>query len=150
MQCGSRLHALLSIRLARRCPGPGCRWDAVRNTASESLTTPTVFTPRISRWSLISIGRRRASPSVYTVASTTSTCPVPRMLCQDFHSFLCVHTAATPTQPSSECNPSVHHIQTPAQFLAAFSLAKRSAVHLAAVVSSSVVVLTTGFSPGAG
>ena len=55
-----------------------------------------------------------------------------------------------PTRPSSECDPSFHHIQTPAPTLASFYFAQRCAVLLAAVVLSSMVVLTTDSSPGAG
>jgi len=75
---------------------------------------------------------------------------VPRKLRQDLHSFPCLHPAAAPTSPVSECNPSFYHILTPAPILACFSLAQRCRALLAAVVSSSMVVLAAGSSPGAG
>src|SRR5882757_9059746 len=62
----------------------------------------------------------------------------------------CLHTAAAPTQPSSVRDPSVNHIQTPAPILASVSLTQRCAALLAAVVSFSMVDLTTDSSPGPG
>jgi len=55
-----------------------------------------------------------------------------------------------PTRTSSERDPSVHHIRNPAPTLASFSLAQRCTALLAAVVSSSMMVLTTGSLPRAG
>jgi len=145
-----RLCALLSIRLASLWPGPGSRCAARRIVACESLMTATVFTPCMCNVSLFSIATSSASPIAHSSASKTSMRPVPRKLRRDLHSFPCLHTAAAPTRPSSERNPSVHHIQTPAPTLASVSLAQRCAALLVAVVSSSMVVLTTGSSPGAG
>jgi len=137
------------IRLASRCPGPGSRCAMHRIAAYESLKTPTIFTPCSCNVSLFSIATSSASPITHGSASKMSIHPVPRKLRRDLHSFPCLHTAAAPTRPSSECDPSVHHIQTPAPILASFSLAQRCAALLAALVSS-MVVLTTGSSPGAG
>jgi len=150
MPWGRRLRALLLIRLGSRCPGPGSRCAAHRIAACESLQTATVFTPCICNVSLFSIATSSASPITHSLASKTSIRLVPRRLRQDLHSFPCLHTAAAPTQPSSERDPSVHHIQTPAPVLASFSLAQCCAALLAAAVSSSMVVLTAGSSPGAG
>jgi len=47
-------------------------------------------------------------------------------------------------------DPSVYHIQTPAPTFASFSLAQRCAALLAVLLSSSIMVLTTGSSPRAG
>jgi len=60
----------------------------------------------------------------------------------------CLHTAAAPCLPSSDRDPSVHHIQTPAPTLASLSLAQRIASLLAAVSSLSMTVLTAGSSSG--
>ena len=54
------------------------------------------------------------------------------------------------TQPSSEHNPSRHHIQTAILNLAFISFALYCVALLAAPLSSSIMVLTTGSSPGAG
>jgi hypothetical protein len=86
----------------------------------------------------------------HSSASKTSICQVPRELQRDLHSFPCLHTAAVPTRPLSERDPSVYHIQTPAPILASSSLAQRCAALLEAAVSSSIVILTAGSSPRAG
>ena len=138
------------IRLATRCPGPGSRCAVRRMAACESLKTATVFTPCLCSVFLFSIVTSSARPIAQRLASKTSICPVPRQLRRDLHSFPCLHTAVAPTRPSSEHDPSVHHIQTPAPTLASFSLAQRCAAFLAAVSSSSMMVLTTDSSPGAG
>jgi hypothetical protein len=52
-------------------------------------------------------------------------------------------------QPSSKCNLSFQHIQTPATALASFSLAKRCTAIFTVVASSRMVVLTTHTLPGA-
>jgi len=150
MPWARRLRALLLIRLASRCPGPGSRCAARRIAACESLKTATVFTPCTCSVSLFSFATSSASPIAHSSASKTSIRPVPRKLWRGLHSFPCLHTAAAPTRPSSKRDPSVHHCQTPAPILASFSFAQRCAPHLAAVVSSSMVVLTAGSSPGAG
>jgi len=144
-----RLRALLLIRLASRCPGSGCRCAARRVVACELLKTATVFTPCFCIVALFSIAMSSASPIAHSLGSKTTMRPVPRKLRRDFHSFGCLHTAAAPTRPWCECDPSVHHIQTPAPTLASFSLAQRCAALLAAVVSSCMVVLTAGSQPGA-
>jgi len=145
-----RLHALLLIRLTSRCPAPGSRCAPRQIAACKSLKTATVFTPCTCNVSLFSLATSSASPIAHRLASKTSMRPVPGKLRQDLHLVLCLHTAAAPTQPSSERDSSVHHIQTPAPTFASFSLAQRCAALLAAVVSSSMVVLTAGSSPGAG
>lgn len=62
----------------------------------------------------------------------------------------CVCTIApVPTQQLSECNPAIHPIPTPATTFTSFALAKHCLGLLAAVVSSSIVVLTTDSSPRA-
>ena len=63
---------------------------------------------------------------------------------------LLLHTAAHSTTPSSERDPSVHHIQTPAPTVASFPLAQRCSALLAAVALYNMTVLTTDSSPGAG
>jgi len=62
----------------------------------------------------------------------------------------CLHTAALPTLPSSDLDPFVHHIQTPAPTLASLSLAQWIASLLAAVSTLSMTVLTAGISSGLG
>jgi len=146
----SSLRALLLIRLASLGPGPGSGCAARQIAACESLQTATVFTPCLCNVSLFSIATSSASPITHSSASKTSMRPVPRKLRRDLDSFPCLHTAAAPTRPSSERDPSVHHIQTPSPTLASLSLAQRCAALLAAVVLSSMVVLTAGSSPGAG
>ena len=94
-----RLRALLLIRLASRCPGPGSRCAARRIAACESLKTATVFTPCFCNVSLFSIATSSASPIAHSSASKTSMRPVPRKLRRDLHSFPCLHTAAAPTRP---------------------------------------------------
>jgi len=39
-----------------------------------------------------------------------------QILRRDLHSFPCLHTAAAPTWPSSQRDPSIHHIHIPALF----------------------------------
>jgi len=141
-------YALQLIRLANRCPGPGSSCAARRIAVCESLKIATVLTPCLCNVSLFSIVSSSASPMAHSSASKTSMRPVPRKLRRDLHSFPCLHTAAAPTRPSSERDPSVHHIQTPAPTLASFSLAKRCAALLAAVLWSSMMVLTADSSPG--
>jgi hypothetical protein len=150
MPWARRFRALLLFRLASHCHGPGSRCAARPIAACESLKTANVFTPCICIVSLVSIATSSARPIAHSSVSKTSIHPVPRKLRRDLHSFPCLHTAAAPTRPSSERDPSVHHIQTPAPILASFSLAQRGATLLAAAVSSSMVVLTAGSSPGAG
>jgi hypothetical protein len=150
MPWARRFRALLLIDLASHCPGPGCRCAARRIAACESLKTATIFTPCISNLSLLSIATSSASPIAYSLASKIAIRPVPRKLRRDLHSFPCLNTAVAPTQPSSERDPSLHRIQTPAPILSSFSLAQRCAALLAAAVSSSMVVLTAGSSSGAG
>jgi len=75
---------------------------------------------------------------------------VPRSLRLDLHSSLCLHTAADPTWPLSERDPSGHHIQTPTPTLATLSVALYCTAHLAAVLSSRMQVLTTDSSARAG
>jgi len=150
MLCVRRLCALLLIRLASRCPGPGSKCAACQIAACESLKTATIFAPCIWNFCLFSIATSSPSPIAHSSASKTSIHQVPRMLLRDLHSFPCLHTAAAPTWPSSERDPSVHHIQTPVPILASFSLAQRCAALSAAAVSSSMVVLTAGSSLRAG
>jgi len=150
MPWARRLRALRLIRLASRCPGPGSRCAARGIAARESLKTANVFTPCFCNGSLFSIAMSSASLIAHSAASKTFMPLVPRKLWGDLHSFLCLHTAAATTSPLSERDSSVHHIQTPAPILASFSLAQRCTELLAAVVLSSMVVLTTGSSPGAG
>jgi len=145
-----RLRALLLIRLASRCPGPGSRCAAHQIAACQSLETATVFTPRICNVTLFSIATSSPNPITHSSVSKTSIRPVPRKPRRDLHLFPFLHTAAAPTRPLSEHDPSVHHIQTPAPTLASFSLAQRCAALLAAVGSSSMVVLTASTAPGPG
>ena len=71
---------------------------------------------------------------------------MPRWQWKAFHRSPCVHTAAAPTLPSSDCDPSVHHIQTPAPTLASLSLAQWIASLLATMSSLSMTILTAGSS----
>jgi len=142
--------ALWLIRLANRCPGPGSRCAACWIAVCESLKIATIFTPYIWNVSLFSIVTTSASPIAHSSASKTSMHPVPRKLQRNLHWFPCLHTATAHTRLSSARNPSVHNIETPAPILASFSRAQRCALLLAAVVSSSVMVLSTDSSPGAG
>ena len=118
--------------------------------ACELLKTVIIFTPFLWSISLFSIVSSSASPIAHSSASMISIRPVHRLLRRDLHSSLCLHTAMAPTRPSSERDPSVHHIQTPAPTLASFSLAHHCAALLAAEASSSMTVLTTDSSPSGG
>jgi hypothetical protein len=150
MPWASSACALQLIRLANRSPGPGSRCAARRIAVCELLMIATVLTLQLGNHSLFLIVTSSASPIAPSSASNTFRRPVPRKLRRDLHSFPCLHTAAAPTWSSSEHDPSVHHIQTPAPTLASFSLAQRCAALLAAVSSSSMMVLTTDYSPRAG
>jgi hypothetical protein len=145
----SRLCASRLIRLTSRYTGPRSRCALCRIAAYESKKTATIFTPCCCDVSLISMATLGGSLITHHAVSKTSRCTVPRKLRQDLLSFLCLHTTAAYIRPSSERDPSVHHIQTPAPILASFSLALCCLAHLAAVMPSSMVVLATGSSPGA-
>jgi len=145
-----RLRTLHSIRPASRCPGPGSRCATLRIAACESLKPATVFPPCFCTVSLISIATSSASPIAHSSASKNSMRPVSRKLRGDLHLVPCLHNAAAPTRSSSERDPSVHHVQTPAPTLAFFTLAQHCGAYLPAVVSSSMVVMTAGSSPRAG
>jgi len=149
MRWARRPLALLLIHLPSRCLGPGSRCAVCRIAACESLNTATVFTPCFSNVSLFSITTSNTSLIGHSSVLEPSISPVPRKLQRDLHWFQWLNTAVAPTLPSSERDPSVHHIQTPAPMLASFYLAQRCVAHLAAVVSSSMVVLTTSSSPRA-
>ena len=137
------------IRLGNRGRWHGC-WCAVRQiVACESLKTATVVAPCHCNVSLLLTVSPSASQIAHSSASTTSIRPVPRYLRRVLHSFACLHTAGAPTRPSSERDPSIHHIQTPAPTFASFSLAQRCTALLAVLLSSSIIVFTTGSSPGA-
>jgi len=144
-----RLCGLLLIRLTSCCPCSSSRSAAHPIVACESLKTATVFTPCFWNVALFSTATSSASTIPYSSASKTSICPVARKQRQDIHLFPCLHTAAAPTRPSSERDPSVRHIETPAPILASFSLAQCCPALSTAVVSSSTVVLTTCSSPEA-
>jgi hypothetical protein len=62
----------------------------------------------------------------------------------------CLHTAAAPTLPSSDRDPSVHHIHTPAPTLAYLSLTQWTSYLLAAVSWLSTIILTAGSTSGLG
>jgi len=124
MPWSRRLRALLLICHASRCPAPGSRCAARRIAAFESLQTATVFTLCTCSVSLVSIATSSASPIAHSSASKTSKSQVARKLRRCLRSFPCLHPAAAPNPPSSERDPSVHHIHTPAPILASFSLAQ--------------------------
>jgi hypothetical protein len=145
-----RLRARLFIRRARRCPQPDSRCAIRHIAAGESLKTGTVFTPSSCNFSFFSIPTSSVSLIAHCSVWKTIKCPVHRKLQRDLRSLPCLHTAAAATRLSSERDPSVHHIQTPALTLPSFSLAQRCMALLAAVVSSSMVVLTTNYSPRVG
>jgi len=145
-----RFLALLLIQLASRSPGPSSRCAARPIAACESLTTGTVFTPCcLSHFLLLTVSPS-PSPIANGSASTTSIRPVPRYLRRVPHSSQCLHTAAVPTRRLSQRDASVHPMQTPAPTFASFSLAQYFVALLAGLLSSSIMVLTSGFSPGAG
>jgi hypothetical protein len=150
MPCARRLCAILEIRVAIRYLGPSSRFGVRRIAACHSLNTSTVSSPCVCNVSLFSIATPSASRIAHCLASNTSIRPAPRSLWPDFHPSLCLYTAAAPTRPSLERDPSVHHIQTPAPTFASFYLGQRCAALLAVVALSSMMVLTTESSPGAG
>ena len=100
--------------------------------------------------SLFSIVTSSVSPIAHSSPLRTIMSPVPTKLRQDLHRIPCFHTAAAPTRPLSEQDQSAHNIQTPAPISACFAPAGHRAVLLAAVVVSSLVVLTWDSSSGAG
>jgi len=105
MPYSRRLRALLFIRLASLCPGPGSRCALSRDLTWECLKTATVRTPCFCKVSLFSIARSSPSANNQSSASKTSTSPVPREPWLDLHSILCEHPSAAPSWPSSERNP---------------------------------------------
>jgi len=145
-----RLHTLLVIHLASRYPGPGSKCADRLIAACESLKTATILAPCICNVSLFSFAISSPSPIAHNSAAQTSIHPEHRKQRRDLHPFPCLHNAAAHTRPSSERDPSVHPIQTRAPILASLSLAQHCTARLAAAVSSSMLVLTTGSSPGAG
>lgn len=89
------------------------------------------------------------SPITHSSASETSLGAVPRLRWQDLHWPQWLHTSAAPTRPSSEGDPSVRHIQTPALNIAPFSLAQLWVAVLTEALTS-MTVPTTDSSPRAG
>jgi len=89
--------------------------------------TGTVFTACVCHVPLFSIITLNASPIAPLLASKISMHPVPRSLWQELQWVLCLHCAVAPTQPSSERDPSDHHIQVSATILASFSHAHHCA-----------------------
>jgi len=138
------------IRLATGRPGPSSRCAVRLMATCELLKIATVFTPCLYSVPLFLIVGSSASPIGHTFTPKICTPPVPRSLWQDLHSSRWFHTAASPTWRSSELDSSVPHIQIPALTLASFSLDQLCSALLAAVLSSSMMVLTTESSPGAG
>jgi len=110
--------------------------------AWESLKTTTFVTLCVSSVSIFYSDSQSASPVANGSALKNSICPVPRSLRKALQLSLCLGTAAAPNLPSSDRDPSVHHIQIPTPTFASLSLAHHSASLCAAVSSLSMTVLT--------
>jgi len=123
MPWARRLRAHLLIRLASCCPGPSSKCAVRLTAARESLKTATIFTPCSCSVCLVAIATSSASPIAHCSGSKRSVRPVPSKLRRDLHTFSGLHTAAAPTWPSSERDPSVHHIRTPVPIFAARTVA---------------------------
>ena len=87
----------------------------------ESLKTAAVVTPCVCSVSSFFTDSRSACPIAHSSASKTSIRPVARWLRKALQPPLCMSTTAAPTLPSSDRDPSVHHIQTPAPTFASLS-----------------------------
>ena len=94
------------IHLARCCAGPGSRCSVCRMAACESLKTATFVTQCDCSVSCFFTDSRSASPIAHSSASKTSIPPVPRWLRKALQPSLWLHTAAAPTLPSSDRDPS--------------------------------------------
>jgi hypothetical protein len=145
-----RARGLRLVSLANRCPRPGSRCAVRRIVSCKLLKTDPIFTLCSCSLSPLLPVSPSMSPITRSSASKTSIRLVPRYLQQVLHSSTCLHTAAVPTRPSSERDTSVHYIQTPAPTFASFSLAQHCAALSAVLLSSSIIVVTSGSSPGAG
>jgi len=107
----------------------------------------TIVTIRMPGWPNGGVPAYTASRITHGSASKTSIRPVPRKLRRELRSCPRLYTAAAAAQLSSQHDSFLHPFQTPAPMLASFSPAHGCAVLLAAVVLSSIMVLTTGSLP---
>jgi len=73
-----RLHAVLSLCLARRCPGPGSSCAFRWIEACELLKTDNFFAPCVCNVSLFTIATSGGGPIAHSSPSKTSICPVPK------------------------------------------------------------------------
>jgi hypothetical protein len=148
--CARTGRALLLIWLADRCPGPRSWCGVHLITACESLKTATGFIWCTSSVSLDLTISTSASPIAHSSALKTSICPVPIQPRPVLLSLPCLLTSGAPTLLSSERDPSVHHILTPAPTFTPFSLAQCCVALLAVLLSTNIMVFTTRSLPGAG
>jgi len=125
-----RAYAFQSICLANCCPGPVSQYAVRRTAACESLKTATVFTLCSYSLSLLMTFSPSAGPIADSSATTTSISLGPISPWRVLHSLPCLLRAAAPTRLESECDPSVHYIETPAQNISSFSLAQLCAALL--------------------
>ena len=144
-----RTRTIRLFRSADSCPWPSSWCAVLRIAACESLKTAFVFALCSCRLSLLVPVFPSAGPIAYRSTSKTSIGPVPRQLRHIIHGLPSLPSAAAPTRRSSERDESVHYIQTPAPTIASFSLTQCCAALLAMLLFSSIMVLTTGASPGA-
>jgi len=133
MRALGRVLTLHLINLPRRCPGLGSRCTVHPIAGCESLKTATYVTQCVCRVSLFFTASRSTSLIAHSPASETSIRLVPRWMWMPFPRPLCLHTVAGPTLPSSDCDQSVYHIQTPASTVPSCSLAPQIASLFAAV-----------------
>ena len=150
MLWGRRACDLLLIPLAVHSPMPGSMCATCRNAACESLKTAMILIHCLCNLSLCSTVTSTTSSIACHSVSKTSMRPVPSLRWQELQGYPCSHTAAAPTRPSAEHNPSVNNIAPPAPILTTCLLAHGCTVFVAAVATFCMGVLTTDSLPRAG
>jgi len=145
-----RAVSCLMIALARCCPGPSSRCIVRLMAAWESLHTATVVTPCAPSASAFGMNLWSVTPISQSSWSRNSIHPMPGQLRKNVQPSPWRHTAAAHTLQSSVRDLSIHHVQVRDPLFLSFRCVHCSATLLAAASSSSIVVLTAGFSPESG
>jgi hypothetical protein len=138
------------IALARCHPAPESRSVVRLMSACKSLNNATVVSACGCSPTALATVFRSATRIAQMSPSNTPFGPVPRSLWKTIERFLSKHNAAALTLPSSIRDASVQHIQVLDPALLSLLVAQSLVAHFAAASSSSIVVLTTGLSPGSG
>lgn len=136
--------------LSRCRPGTGSRCVVCRMATCKSPKTVTLVT--LCACNAFAIANDFPSATQVANSSESNTCirPMPRKLRNTVQMSPCKHNAASQTFPLSVRDPSVHHIHGPDPALIFILLAHRSEPLIAMASSSSIYVLTAGFTPGSG